>query len=72
MRNLLNERDLMEWTGYQRREFLANWLKERGIHFFHGKGGQICSTTAAVNAVLAPQANAAHTPEITESVGIEF
>jgi hypothetical protein len=72
MSTLLNESDLMKWTGYQRREFLANWLKERGIHFFHGKGGQICSTAAAVNAVLAPQANAAQNYETAESVDIEF
>lgn len=49
MNDLLDEAALMAWSGYNRRLDLIKWLRDSGIQFFHGKGGAVCTTTAAIN-----------------------
>jgi hypothetical protein len=49
---LIEESDLMTWSGHKRREQLADWLRSQGIPFITGKGGRICCTSEAVNLPL--------------------
>lgn len=49
---LIPESDLMEWTGYKRRDALVNWLRQHGIPYMLGRDGRVCCTTEAVNLPL--------------------
>jgi len=46
---LLNQKDLEEWTGYQRPADIEKFLTRKKIPFDYGKGGTICTTQAAVD-----------------------
>ena len=37
---LIQEENLMEWTGYSRRADLMRWLRERRIRYELGRGGR--------------------------------
>jgi hypothetical protein len=39
---LIQEENLMEWTGYSRRADLMRWLRERRIRYELGRGGRVC------------------------------
>ncbi len=52
MINLINESDLMEWTGHKRRAALVEWLRKNGIPYLIGKEGRVCCTTDAVSLPL--------------------
>lgn len=52
MSALLKQPDLLEWTGYKRPADLENWLKENRIPYRKGKGGELVTTQAAVDAAL--------------------
>ncbi len=54
--HLLTEESLMEWSGYQRRADIMHWLDDRGIPYWLGKGGRICTTQAAVDAAMLQEA----------------
>ena len=49
---LLDEANLMAWSGHAQRVRLEKWLKEQRIPYRYGKGGRIITTLAAVNAAL--------------------
>jgi hypothetical protein len=49
---LIPEADLMEWTGYKRRDALVNWLRQNRIPYLLGREGRVCCTTDAVNLPL--------------------
>jgi len=52
MLTLIPEPDLMEWTGYKRRDALVNWLRQQSIPYLLGRDGRVCVTTDAVNVPL--------------------
>ena len=52
MLNLINEPDLMEWSGHKRRPALVEWLRKNGIPYLIGREGRICCTTDAVSLPL--------------------
>ena len=52
MSNLINEKDLMEWSGYKRRDSLISWLRANKIPFYLGREGKICVTSDAINIQL--------------------
>lgn len=49
MINLIPEQELMEWTGFKRRDALVNWLRQQGIPYLLGREGRVCCTSDAVN-----------------------
>jgi hypothetical protein len=49
---LIPETDLMEWSGYKRRDALVNWLRQHGIPYLLGRDGRVCCTIEAVNLPL--------------------
>lgn len=49
MINLIQEQDLMDWTGFTPRDALINWLRQHGIPYLLGREGRVCCTTDAVN-----------------------
>lgn len=51
---LLTTDELSAWCGYTRRSDIEQWLRDRGIPWWPGKGGQICTTLEAVNGSLRP------------------
>lgn len=36
------EKDLLEWTRFERRGDLERWLRKQGIRYRKGKGGTLC------------------------------
>lgn len=52
MNTLIPEPDLMEWTGYKRRDALVNFLRQSGIPYLLGNKGKILVTYDAVNLPL--------------------
>jgi len=50
--HLINEPELMEWTGHKQRTALVNWLRQHGIPYLLGRGGRVCCTSDAVNLPL--------------------
>jgi hypothetical protein len=52
MLNLIPETELMEWTGYKRRDALTNWLRHHRIPYLLGRDGRVCCTIEAVNMPL--------------------
>jgi len=52
MANLIFEPELMEWTGYKRRDSLMNWLRQHSIPYLLGRDGRVCVTAQAVNIPL--------------------
>ena len=52
MINLIHEPDLMEWSGYKRRDALVQWLRTNGIPYMLGNKGRVCVTADAVNLPL--------------------
>lgn len=49
---LIQESDLLAWTGYTRRADVERLLRRYGIPIIHGKNGQICTTLDALNSVI--------------------
>lgn len=49
---LLNTEQLSRWCGYTRKADIERWLRENGIAWRRGKGGEICTTLDAVNESL--------------------
>ncbi len=45
---LLSSSDLKKWTGYERNGDIERFCKENGIKITVCKGGNICTTLAAV------------------------
>ena len=52
MSDLINEPQLMEWSGHKRRDQLVNWLREHGIPYLLGAKGRVCCTADAINLPL--------------------
>jgi hypothetical protein len=52
MPSILSEKDLMTVTGYKKRSLLERCLRSQKIKFFYGRGGQIWTTSDALNAGL--------------------
>lgn len=52
MSALLSEDDLKAWTGFEQRQKLESWLRERKISYTYGKGNKIITTAHAINHVL--------------------
>ena len=52
MKSILNEKELMEATGYRRRSLLEKCLRKHKIKFHYGRGGQIWTTVDALNSSL--------------------
>lgn len=52
MLNLIQEHELMEWTGHKRRDALVNWLRTHGIPYLLGNKGRVCVTSESVNLPL--------------------
>jgi len=46
---LLQQDDLARYSGYERRLDIIKWLKQNHIPFHLGKGGEPCTTLAALN-----------------------
>jgi len=48
---LLDQDALADWLGYRRNQTarIRAWLDARGIRYDLGRGGRVCTTTAAVN-----------------------
>lgn len=49
---LLDEDHLLAWCGYKRPSDLRRFLEHNRIRYLIGKEGRICTTQAAVDAVL--------------------
>lgn len=49
---ILEEEQLLHWTGFEQPGRLKSWLIEKEIPYFAGCGGRICTTTEAVNEAL--------------------
>ena len=49
---LIHEKELMEWSGYKRRDSLMSWLRANHIPFMQGREGRICVTSEAINLPL--------------------
>lgn len=49
---LLKTEQLSDWCGYTRKADIERWLRENGIAWRRGKGGEICTTLQAVNESL--------------------
>ena len=49
MKSTVNEKELMEATGYRRRSLLEKCLRKQKIKFHYGRGGQIWTTVDALN-----------------------
>jgi hypothetical protein len=45
---LINEDDLKEWLGYERRSDIENWLLSHRINWRCGKGGKVVTMRSAV------------------------
>jgi hypothetical protein len=54
---LLDEPNLLEWTGYHRRGDLERFLRERGARYWVGRNGRICTTLSAVEVALGVRAD---------------
>jgi len=52
MMQLIQETELMEWSGYKHRDALVNWLRHHGIPYILGNKGRVCVTSDAVNLPL--------------------
>lgn len=52
MTALLKQPDLLAWTGYKRPADLEKWLKDNRIPYRRGRGGELLTTQAAVDAAL--------------------
>jgi hypothetical protein len=50
--HLLNEEDLKNWLGFNRRLDLERHLQSIRIPYFYGRGGRIRTTTAAIDKAL--------------------
>ena len=48
MSGLVTEEQLKEWSGHTTRPAIKNWLDNRNIFYFEGKGGRICVTLSAI------------------------
>ena len=49
---LLNQDQLSEWSGFQRKADIEHWLRINNIQFIRRRKNRICTTLAAVNASL--------------------
>lgn len=52
MSALLTEDELKEWTGYEQRKKLEEWLRENKIKFTYAKGRKIVTTQEAIDRAL--------------------
>ncbi|MGZ0079214.1 DUF4224 domain-containing protein [Methylomonas sp. ZR1] len=50
--SLIQEEELMEWSGFKRRTALVNWLRQCGIPYLLGNHGRVCVTAESVNLPL--------------------
>lgn len=50
--SLIQEEELMEWSGFKRRSALVSWLRQCGIPYLLGNGGRVCVTAESVNLPL--------------------
>lgn len=55
MSTLLTEEQLHEWTGFTRRADIERLLGERGVPWWPGRAGRICTTLAAIERGLGIQ-----------------
>ena len=49
MSALVNEDDLMEWTGYEQRSMIEKFLKRNRISYDFGKGNKLVTTQTAID-----------------------
>lgn len=49
---LINETELMEWSGHKRRPALVEWLRRNHIPYLLGREGRVCCTADAINLPL--------------------
>jgi hypothetical protein len=52
MADIITEKELMIATGYQKRALLEKCLRSQKIRFHIGKGGQLWTTSDAINISL--------------------
>lgn len=52
MSALLNEDDLKNWTGFEQRKKLEDFLRLNKISFTYGKGNRIVTTQGAIDRAL--------------------
>ncbi len=50
MKQLIQQKELFEWSGYKRQGDLENFLKSEGIQYFRGRGGRLLTTPGLINA----------------------
>lgn len=49
---LIMQEDLMRWLGWEQPARIERFLLKHGIPYFHGKGGRLCTTQAAIDSRL--------------------
>lgn len=52
MSALLNEDDLRNWTGFEQRKKLEDFLRANKISYTYGKGNKIVTTQGAIDRAL--------------------
>lgn len=49
---LLTQDQLLEWSGYNRQADLERFLRRNNINYTYGKQHKVCTTQAAIDAVM--------------------
>ena len=54
---LLTQDDIAAWCGYQPDQTarIRDWLDQRGVRHWPGKGGRVCTTRTAINRAMLGQ-----------------
>ncbi|HVT35661.1 MAG TPA: DUF4224 domain-containing protein [Nevskiaceae bacterium] len=47
---IVQEEELLKSTGFEKRGWLENWLREQGIEYFRGKDGRVFTTVGLLEA----------------------
>lgn len=55
---LVNEKQLMDWSGIKDRTKLVSWLSSQRIPYLPSIDGRICTTIAAINKPIVGVSNA--------------
>jgi len=50
--SVINQEQLLEWTGYPSEGYLVSWLENNHVPYWRGNHGRVCTTEEAINEAL--------------------